>query len=78
MRSRVAWAGRLACLALLAFVTYVNYDALVGAFGSGPPYYGRSTNMDKWENPIPTLIVVDAVALVVAFFLLRWSTKALR
>lgn len=35
------------------------------AYGAGPPYYGRSTNMDKWTSPWPPLFAVDACTLVV-------------
>ena len=38
---------------------YVNVISLQEAFGTGPPYYGRTTNMDKWHNPIPFLAVLD-------------------
>jgi hypothetical protein len=64
------------CLAI--FALYVNFDNLVGAFGNGPPYYARSTNMDKWGNPIPFLIAFDAVAGLIAVLLGRWSWRVLR
>lgn len=78
MKMMLAYASLLACSLMLAFVAYVNYDAIVGAFGDGPPYYGQSTNMDKWKNPLPTLIALDALAFVIAWIALRWSVKALR
>jgi hypothetical protein len=31
--------------------TYIEY------YGDGPPYYGRSVNMDKWTNPTLDLVV---------------------
>jgi hypothetical protein len=58
---------------LFMLVVYVNVDAIVGAYGDGPPYYGRTTNMDKWEDPIPTLIVLDVVSIVVIFFVGKWA-----
>lgn len=57
--------GLLSALALLGFVGWLNYHELGEAYGSGPPYYGRTTNMDKWANPLPGLLMLDAVALLV-------------
>lgn len=57
--------GLLSALLLLGFVGWLNYDSLREAFGSGPPYFGRTTNMDKWQNPIPGLLMVDALALLI-------------
>ncbi len=78
MKKYMGYLGIAASFAMLAFVVYMNYDAISGSFGGGPPYYGRSTNMDKWENPVPTLIVIDALALVVALIVIRWSRRAIR
>ena len=57
--------GLLSALALLGFVAWLNYDALREAYGSGPPYYSRTTNMDKWHNPLPGLLALDGIALLV-------------
>jgi hypothetical protein len=55
-------AGLLAVsVALIAF----NVINLSEAFGSGPPYYGRTTNMDKWTNPLPVLAAVDVVGVFI-------------
>ncbi len=78
MKKYLAYLGIVGTLAMLAAVAWLNYDAIVGAFGDGPPYYARSTNMDKWENPVPTLIVLDATAVAIALFIFRWSRKAIR
>lgn len=56
----------LLALVLVAAGVWMNYDALNEAYGSGPPYHGRTTNMDKWGDPIPGLLVLDAVLLVLA------------
>jgi hypothetical protein len=49
------------CVALAA----VTGCALSGAriisthsqyYGDGPPYYGRITNMDKWQSPVADLV----------------------
>ncbi|WKB55891.1 hypothetical protein [Eleftheria terrae] len=59
----VAAITAVAVLGAAAFVTVSN---LIESYGSGPPYYGLTTNMDKWESPVPFLLAFDAVALVIA------------
>lgn len=64
---------RLAALVLLIALSLVaafNVINLNEAFGDGPPYYARTTNMDKWSNPLPLLAVVDAATLAVAALLI--------
>ena len=63
---------------LLFFAAYVTYDNIVGAFGSGPPYYSQTTNMDKWQNPVPYLVGLDLIVLVVVFLLSRWASRLWR
>ncbi len=55
----------IVAICLFAFGVYINYINLDEAFGSGSPYYNRTTNMDKWENPIPFLLLIDMVIIVV-------------
>lgn len=55
----------------VAAAAWVSFDLLRDAYGAGAPYYGRTANMDKWASPWPTLIVVDGVALGLAWLLLR-------
>jgi hypothetical protein len=51
-----------------------DYIILTEAYGSGPPYYGRTENMDKWVNPFPGLIYVNFAGIgFVAFFV--WVFK---
>jgi hypothetical protein len=59
---------------LIAFVTSValfNGLNLFEAYGSGEPHYSRTTNMDKWTDPLPVLYATDTVtaALTIAYFL---------
>lgn len=68
----------LISVGLLGFAAFVTYDNIAGTYGSGPPYYGRTTNMDKWQNPIPYLVILDSVVVVVAALLSRWSIAVLR
>lgn len=72
MNTRV-WGLFLIVLGLLVLgaAALVSYEAINEAFGAGPPYYSRSTNMDKWSNPLPQLLLGDAVAVVVGGLLFR-------
>lgn len=49
----------------MGFVGWLNYSQLNEAYGSGPPYYSRTVNMDKWSNPLPGLLMIDAVSLLI-------------
>ena len=78
MKKYLAALLLLVSLVLFCFAAYVTYDNIVGAFGSGPPYYGKTTNMDKWQNPIPYLVALDIVASVAIFLLSRWALRLWR
>jgi hypothetical protein len=65
-------------LLLLAGGAFVNYEALSEAYGSGPPYYSRSTNMDKWRDPLPELILADILVSLAASGLLWGGRRTLR
>ncbi|ADG16092.1 hypothetical protein HDG35_002623 [Paraburkholderia sp. JPY681] len=52
-------------LALVVSVAAFNVINLNETYGSGEPYYSRTTNMDKWTDPLPMLGVVDGVAAAV-------------
>ena len=56
--------GLVIAVAFLGYVAWFNYSLLVEAFGSGPPYFGRTTNMDKWRDPRPALAILDAIAIL--------------
>jgi len=62
-------------VAIVTVTVWINYANLNEAFGGGPPYYGRTTNMDKWSNPIPTLVVIDIIAILLVVILLRWGLR---
>jgi hypothetical protein len=63
----------LAAAALIvAILAWLHYDMLWEAYGSGPPYYGRTTNMDKWSSPWPVLLVADGICAAALFVLSRW------
>jgi hypothetical protein len=65
LRLFAAAAVALLVIAIVGGCAWVNYVALTEAFGSGPPYYGQTTNMDKWSNPLPMLVAIDAAVLLV-------------
>ena len=78
--SRKNWAVVLLTLALMVLTgaAFVNYEALTEAYGAGPPYYSRTTNMDKWSDPLPELIAGDAIALLVAGLLFRAGIRRIQ
>jgi hypothetical protein len=54
----------LAALAVGAAACWVAVDIAWEMYGPGPPYYGRTANMDKWTSPWPLLLAVCGIALV--------------
>jgi hypothetical protein len=59
-------------------VTWYNVVCLEDTFGSGPPYYGRTVNMDKWFDPRPMLVAVDAGTLLVVLTAAWWFRRGER
>ena len=53
---------------VIAVVTF-NWINVSEAYGGGPPYYSRTTNMDKWTDPLPVLGAVDALTVLVVLAL---------
>ncbi|KHJ63936.1 hypothetical protein [Burkholderia glumae] len=45
------------------------------AYGNGPPYYGSTTNMDNWENPLPVLVPVDVGVIVLIGIYAVWLRR---
>ncbi|MCP4342482.1 MAG: hypothetical protein GY799_27280 [Desulfobulbaceae bacterium] len=50
---------------------FVNYESLSEAYGAGPPYYSRTTNMDKWRDPLPEIMIGDLIAIIISFLLIK-------
>lgn len=73
--SYVCYALSIALVGCLASATY---DVVVESYGAGPPYYGRTTNMDKWTNPVPGLLAIDLPGLGVAGGLLYLGLRLWR
>lgn len=63
------------CVSCFTLLCLWNYTELIEAFGPGEPYRSRTENMDKWQNPIPTLAVVDATVLMGLAITVRWLIK---
>lgn len=78
MKKTLAVLLMLLSVTVFCLTAYVNYDNISGAFGSGPPHYDRTTNMDKWQNPMPYLVGLNLVALAVILVLSRWALKLWR
>jgi hypothetical protein len=71
MNKRLMFIGL--CTVVILGLLWFNYINLIEAFGAGPPYYGRTTNMDKWTNPIPILLAIDIVIALFLFMLFRFG-----
>jgi len=74
-KQTVRVVSRVALLALVVLLGIWNVLDLQEAFGSGPPYYSRTTNMDKWTNPLPMLAAVDLAALALVTCYLHLSRR---
>jgi hypothetical protein len=62
-------------VALVTACVYLDYTILIEYYGDGPPYYGRSVNMDKWQNPLPFLAVINAFVVAVVGLIWKASQK---
>ncbi|KVM70312.1 hypothetical protein WJ59_00600 [Burkholderia gladioli] len=65
----------LIVLIIVLLTVALNLLNLREAYGDGPPYYGRTTNMDKWESPLPMLLPVDAVVIVLLGVYAIWLRR---
>ncbi|WP_294325080.1 hypothetical protein [uncultured Sphingomonas sp.] len=63
---------------MVAGAVWISADMLNEAYGAGPPYYGRTVNMDKWTSPWPALVAIDSLVLLIALTLLRGRTDKRR
>jgi hypothetical protein len=72
IKSVAVWSIAAVVIAAVIWFNYVNLDE---AYGAGPPYYGRTTNMDKWANPIPILAVVDVIAGLLIALLFKFGLR---
>lgn len=58
--------SRALAVAIVGLAGWLTVTEVREAFGEGPPYYGRTTNLDKWSDPRPRLLALDGAALLVA------------
>jgi hypothetical protein len=68
MKNAIRW---ICVIAILLAAIWINYTNIIEAYGGGPPYYSRTTNLDKWSNPIPFLLIVDITAIGIIVLLSR-------
>ena len=61
-----SYACFVLALALVGYLAWATFDVVAESYGSGPPYYGRTTNMDKWTSPVPGLLAIDLPGLGIA------------
>ena len=45
------------------------------AFGSGPPYFSQTANMDKWKSPYPLILYTSILPLSIVILLLIFSFR---
>ena len=77
-RRQIGWLMCMAAIAVTVVLVVASYHALIEAYGPGPPYFGRTTNMDKWSDPLPVLLLVDSIGLFVAGILARFGLRLVR
>lgn len=65
----------LVLLFVILGVIIFNAYNLIDAYGGGSPYYSGTTNMDKWEDPVPILLTVDAITLTIVGIYFAWAYK---
>jgi hypothetical protein len=65
-------------VAVLLIAAWWSQDVFREAYGNGPPYYGRTTNMDKWDSPIAVLVIVDVLALGSGVGLVTYALRRFR
>ena len=52
-----------AITAVVALCGWASLRVWGEAYGAGPPYYGRTTNMDKWQDPSAQLVWLNGIGL---------------
>ena len=75
--SNGAWRLAIACTtaALLIAGLYADYLIITEYYGDGPPYYGRTVNMDKWRDPMPFLALANIILVIVVGIGLKYTKK---
>ena len=65
-RQSISYACFALAIAIVGYLAWATFDVVAESYGSGPPYYGRTTNMDKWTSPVPGLLAIDLPGLGIA------------
>lgn len=60
----------IAAAVMAAGAVWITIDMLNEAYGPGPPYFGRTVNMDKWTSPWFALVAINALVLLIVVTLL--------
>lgn len=68
------WIGTILLVAIAGVVALNGFN-LVEAYGSGAPHYSRTTNMDKWSDPLPALYLTDSVTVALAVGYIAWTKR---
>lgn len=71
MQRTLFFVSRAVAVSIVIGCAWASYDTLSETHGSGPPYYGRTTNMDKWVDPVPVIVAINLVGVLVAATLLK-------
>ena len=70
MNRRLQLALGIAAVACTAISVVHLFAIHAEYFGNGPPYYGRTTNMDKGTSPVAAMVVTGALDLLSLSWLL--------
>ncbi|MCO6392564.1 hypothetical protein GTW25_16180 [Aliihoeflea aestuarii] len=61
-------------VAVLAGALWIGIGLMGEAYGSGPPHYGGTANMDKWTSPWPAVLLLAGLATIVVAFVTPWRS----
>ncbi len=73
----IAW---LLILGVVAACSVFTIGMTTEHYGAGPPYYGRTTNMDKWSSPVLPIVLVNTggIAAIAATLLVARARRRRR
>jgi hypothetical protein len=61
--SQLLFAGLIA--AVISVCVWASTSVWDEAYGAGPPYFNRTTNMDKWQDPSAQLLRLNGIGLLI-------------
>ncbi len=73
----LAW---LLSLGVVAACSVFTIGMTTEYYGAGPPYRGRTTNMDKWSSPLLPIVIVNTggIAAIAATLLVARARRRRR